>query len=99
MDMLLKELKDEITEATHEEETSQKDYEKLMADSQASRANKAGSITSKEAAKAELDVSTESTKEKKASEEAELMNTDQYIAQLHGTCDFLVSNFDLRKAA
>merc|ERR550514_473876 len=84
MDMLLKELKDEITEATHEEETAQKDYEKLMSDSQGSRADKADSITSKTAAKADLDVNTENRKEKKSSEEAELMNTDQYIATLHG---------------
>merc|ERR1719160_1084890 len=78
MDMLLKELKDESTEAKHEEETAQKDYETLMADSQASRSDKAESITS---------------------QEAELMNTDQYIATLHGQCDFLVQNYDLRKAA
>merc|ERR1719198_2805518 len=99
MDMLLKELKDDSTEAKHDEETAQKDYEKLMADSQASRANKADSITSKEAAKADLDVNTENSKEKLTSQEAELMNTDQYIATLHGQCDFLVQNYDLRKAA
>merc|ERR1719235_2981914 len=99
MDMIIKELKDEVTEATHDEETAQKDYEKLMADSQASRADKAGSITSKEAAKADTDVKTEDTKEAKTSQEAELMNTDQYIATLHGQCDFLVQNYDLRKAA
>merc|ERR1719181_2586595 len=99
MDMLLKELQDEITEATHEEETAQKDYEKLMADSQASRTEKAESITSKEAAKADTDVKTADTKEAKTSQEAELMNTNQYIAQLHGSCDFLVQNYDLRKAA
>jgi len=99
MDMLLKELKGDATEAKHEEETSQKDYERLMSDSQASRADKANSITSKESAKADLDVKTENTKEKKSSQEAELSNTEQYIAQLHATCDFLVSNYDLRKAA
>merc|ERR1719253_1980023 len=99
MDMLLKELKDESTEAAHEEETAQTDYERLMADSQASRGDKAGSITSKEAAKADLDVSTENAKEKLTSQQAELMNTDQYIATLHGECDFLVGNYDLRKAA
>merc|ERR1719486_921075 len=55
MDMLLKELQDGITEAEHEEETSQKDYERLMSDSQASRAEMVESITAKEAAKAELD--------------------------------------------
>merc|ERR1719253_1783014 len=99
MDMLLKELKDESTEAKHEEETAQKDYERLMSDSQASRADKADSVTSKEAAKADLDVNTENAKEKLTSQEAELMNTDQYIATLHGECDFLVGNYDLRKAA
>merc|ERR1719253_722832 len=99
MDMLLKELKDDATEAKHDEETAQKDYETLMADSQASRADKAGSITSKEAAKADLDVNTENAKEKLTSQQAELMNTDQYIATLHGECDFLVGNYDLRKAA
>ena len=99
MDMLLKEVKDENTEATHDEETAQKDYERLMSDSQASRADKADSITSKEKAKADLDVSTENAKEQKTSQEAELMNTNQYIAQLHSTCDFLVQNYDLRKAA
>merc|ERR1719456_859820 len=99
MDMLLKELKDELTEAKHDEETSQSDYEKLMSESQASRAKKAESITSKEAAKADLDVRTENTKEAKASQEAELMNTEQYISQLHGECDFLIQNYDMRKAA
>merc|ERR1719253_1252448 len=99
MDMLIKELKDENTLATHEEETAQKDYERLMSDSQASRADKADSITSKEKAKADLDVNTENAKEQKMSQEAELMSTEQYIAQLHSTCDFLVQNYDLRKAA
>merc|ERR1719482_1791873 len=62
MDMLLKELKDEMTEAKHEEETAQKDYERLMQESQASRAQKAESITAKEAAKADADEQVENTK-------------------------------------
>merc|ERR1719274_469582 len=36
MDMLMKEIQDGITTAEHEEETAQKDYERLMSDSQAS---------------------------------------------------------------
>merc|ERR1719473_2623027 len=99
MDMLLKEMADELTEAKHDEETGQKEYESLMAESQANRAKKADSITSKEAAKADLDVKTENTKAEKKSQETELMNLGQYIAQLHGSCDFIVENFDLRKAA
>merc|ERR1719271_1451348 len=58
----------------------------------------ADSITTKEAAKADLDEKVESTKELKRSQEAELMNTNGYIMQLHQQCDFLVANYDLRKA-
>merc|ERR1719253_1153865 len=96
---LQKELKDDGSEAKHDEETSQKDYERLMTDSQENRAQMADSITNKESAKADLDEKAESTKELKRSQEAELMNTQGYISQLHSSCDFLVANYDLRKAA
>jgi len=99
MDMLMKELQGDVTEATHDEETSQKDYERLMSDSQASRAQNVESITDKEGAKADMDVKVEQTKQQKASQETELGNVKQYILQLHASCDFLVENFDLRKAA
>jgi len=99
MDMLMKELQGDVTEATHDEETSQKDYERLMGDSQASRAQNVESITDKEGAKADMDVKVEQTKQQKASQETELGNVKQYILQLHASCDFLVSNYDLRKAA
>merc|ERR1719426_751020 len=63
MEMLIKELEDGLVESKHEEETAQKDYERLMANSQASRAQNVESITAKEAAKADLDSKVESTKE------------------------------------
>merc|ERR1719421_1493634 len=99
MDMLLKELQDGITSAEFEEETAQKDYERLMSDSQASRSKMADSITTKEAAKAELDSKIVATKEKKASLETELSNIKSYLLQLHADCDFIIENFDMRKAA
>jgi len=99
MEMLAKELTDDMTAAKHEEETSQKDYERLMADSQASRSQNVESITSKEAAKSDLDVNTENTKQQKTSQTTELANINGYIAQLHANCDFLIDNYALRKAA
>merc|ERR1719498_1206836 len=99
MDMLLKELQDGIVEAENEEKTAQKDYERLMSESQESRATMVDSITSKEVAKADLDTKIEATKEKKSSEEAQLESLKQTLAQLHADCDFLVENYDLRKAA
>merc|ERR1719311_1117648 len=99
MDMLIKEIQDGITEAEHEEETAQKDYELLMSDSQASREKMVQSITAKEAAKAELDTSIVATKDKKASQETDLANVKQYLLELHAQCDFIIENYDMRKAA
>jgi chromosome segregation ATPase len=99
MDMLLKELQDGIVEAENEEKTAQSDYERLMSESTESRATMVESITSKEVAKADLDSKIEATKEKKTSEEAQLSNIKQTLAQLHADCDFIVENYDLRKAA
>merc|ERR1719454_2171532 len=99
MDMLLKELQDGIVEAENDEKTAQTDYERLMSESQESRATMVDSITSKEVAKADLDTKIEATKEKKTSEEAQLSSIKQTIAQLHADCDFLIENYDLRKAA
>merc|ERR1719408_667047 len=54
MDMITKELGDDMKDAEYDEKTAQKDYAELMADSQETRAQNAKSITAKEAAKAEL---------------------------------------------
>merc|ERR1719453_1651827 len=99
MDMLMKELEGDLTESEHTEKTSQKDYEELMADSTATRAQNVASITDKEAAKADMDTAVEETKGKLESEQTTLSNIQQYIYQLHASCDFLVENYDLRKAA
>merc|ERR1719395_502116 len=99
MEMLMKELQDGIVEAEHEEKTAQSDYERLMSDSQAQREKSVESITSKEMAKAELDTKIADTKEALASQKAELANVQQYIADLHAKCDFILENFDMRKAA
>merc|ERR1719247_1432125 len=99
MDMLMKELQDGITEAENEEKTAQKDYERLMTESTASRASMSESTTSKEVAKADLDTKIEATKEKKTSEETQLGSLKQTMAQLHADCDFLIENYDLRKTA
>merc|ERR1719316_580776 len=99
MDMLLKELQDGITEAENEEKTAQKDYERLMTESTASRSSMSEGITSKEVAKADLDTKIEATKEKKTSEETQLGSLKQTMAQIHADCDFLIENYDLRKTA
>merc|ERR1719407_371355 len=99
MDMLLKELSGDLTTSENDEKTAQKDYETLMSDSQATRSQNVASITDKEAAKANMDTAVEETKSKLDSQQASLADIKQYILQLHANCDFIVENYDLRKAA
>merc|ERR1719191_2365332 len=53
MDTIVKELEGDMKDGSYEEKTAQKDYGELMADSQATRAQDAKSLTDKEASKAE----------------------------------------------
>jgi hypothetical protein len=99
MDMLVKELSGDLTESKHTEETSQSDYERLMADSQKTRAQNVRSITDKEDAKADMDTKIEQAKAKKESDTISLQDVKQYLATLHAECDFLIENYDTRKAA
>merc|ERR1719271_960614 len=99
MEMLVKELSGDLTASENEEKTSQKDYERLMSDSQETRAQNVKGITDKEAAKADMDTAIEQTKAKLDSQQASLAEIKQYILQLHANCDFLIENYDMRKSA
>merc|ERR1719263_1314130 len=99
MDLLVKELEKEMTEATAEEKNAQEDYEKFMADSSEKRAQDSKSITDKDAAKAEMETSLQALQDTKASNENELAATLEYIQGLHSDCDFLLKYYQVRKDA
>jgi septal ring factor EnvC (AmiA/AmiB activator) len=99
IDLLIKDLDKEITEAETEEKSGQTDYETLMKDSAAKRTQDSKSLTDKEASKAELRGDLESQKSSKASTTKELMATLEYTQSLHAECDWLLQNFDARKEA
>jgi len=99
MDNMVEDLKTEHSEAKHEEETAQKDYEDLMQASQKSRSKNAESITEKESAKSEWSEKIENAKTEHASTTEALAKLAEYIAGLHASCDFLVENYGARKEA
>merc|ERR1719207_67605 len=99
MDMMSKELETDMKDAAYEEKTSQGDYQKLMAESQATRASNTKSITAKEAQKAESEASLVSLKDAKTAADEDLNLINGYIGDLHVSCDFIIQNFDLRKEA
>merc|ERR1719160_1819094 len=96
---MIADLDKEIQEIEVEEKEAQREYEQFMADSAAKRASDAKSIEDKESAKADLEATNIAAGEEKNAKMKEAMATAQYLSELHGECDWLLSNFDTRKAA
>jgi len=99
IDLLVKDLDKEMTEAETAEKDAQADYEVLMADSADKRKADSTSLNEKTSAKAELEGSLEDHKEAKMEAAKELMGTMKYIQQLHTECDWLIKYYDVRKEA
>merc|ERR1719432_340033 len=99
MEILIKDLDKEMSEATAEEKDAQKDYEQMMADSAAKRAQDSKSLTDKEAAKAELEAALQEHQSEKKSLSKELGATLEYERSLHAECDWLLKYFQARREA
>merc|ERR1719191_2240229 len=99
MDSILKDLDKEMIEAEAEEKDAQADYEKMMTDSAEKRAEDTKMLTEKQAAKADMEADLNKAKDDKMTTSKELFAMKQYIATLHGECDWLVQYFDARKEA
>jgi len=99
IDKLKNDLEKEVQAAEIDEKQAQKDYEEMMADSANQRHADSKSITEKDAQKADLEGDLQAAKTAKKNAQGELMALGEYIAKLHGSCDFLLENFDARKQA
>jgi len=99
INVLMKSLEKEMTEAETAEKEAQKDYEQMLKDSADKRALDSKALTDKNIAKANLEEDIESSKETKASTAKEMMATDKFISSLHADCDFLLQYFDVRSQA
>lgn len=99
MTMLQHELEASLAAAEHEETTAQAEYLKLMEESKATREQDGKSLTNKSAKKASLEGTLSEAKENKYNTLKEQENIVGYMAELHGSCDFILDNFGLRKEA
>mmetsp|Transcript_34449 Transcript_34449/g.53504 ORF Transcript_34449/g.53504 Transcript_34449/m.53504 type:complete len:716 (+) Transcript_34449:43-2190(+) len=99
IDLLIRDLDKEMTEAEAQEEHAQKEYEELMNDSAEKRAKDVRSIQEKQSAIADSEELLTSAHGDLSSKKKEFMAVETYISQLHGECDWLLQNFDLRKSA
>merc|ERR1719401_1769649 len=99
MNLLIRDLDKEMSEADAAEKASQAEYEKVMADSANRRAADSKSIAAKEKSMADTEESLVAAEADMTSKTKEMMATDKFLSQLHEECDWLLSNFDLRKEA
>jgi len=99
IDLLIKDLDQELQEANVNEKHAQEEYESMMKDSSAKRAADSKAITDKSAEKASTEESKQAEDDAKAAATTEHMNTMKYIASLHGECDWLMQYHEVRKQA
>merc|ERR1719262_806903 len=96
---LAHDLEMDMQAAEIDEKQAQKDYEEMMQESAAKRAADSKAITEKDEQKAQAEGMLNDAKKEKKSAQAQIMALGEYMAQLHGSCDFLVQNFDVRREA
>lgn len=99
LNMLIKELQDEMQTAQHEEKTAQRDYEALVKDAAASRATAVKVIAETESAIAEEEDNMQTSSTEKLANEISLGEVQSQITQLHAQCDFIIAHFEERLAA
>jgi len=99
IDLLIKDLDKEMTEAETEEKNSQADYETMMKESSAKRVADSKSLADKQASKANTEAALSDFEGEKKDTVGELMATMKYIQSLHSECDWLMKYFDVRKEA
>jgi len=99
IDLLIKDLDKELTEAETEEKNSQADYETMMKESSAKRVADSKSLADKQGAKANTEAALSDFEGEKKDTVGELMATMKYIQSLHSECDWLVKYYDVRKEA
>merc|ERR1719444_113252 len=99
LDLLVKDLTKEMQESSVEEKNAQADYEELMRDASEKRAQDSKAITSEANIKARLQGDLDAAKTAGSNAKAELSATGQFVAELHGECDWLTKHADARREA
>jgi len=99
MDIMVKDITKEMTEAKAIEENAQEDYEEAMKDSSEKRATDSKTVADKSKAKSETAAALEANTEEKGATSKTLMATLEHISALHAECDWLLQYFQVRKEA
>merc|ERR550534_2553153 len=99
LNMLKADLEKEMQSASVDEKDAQAEYEKMMADSAEKRTTDSKALADKESTKADLESQALKLKEEETATMKEVLGAAETLKNLHLECDWLVSNFEVRKQA
>merc|ERR1719487_777845 len=99
IDILVKDLEKQIQEMEVAEKDAQGDYEEFMKDSADQRASDSKTMAHKESSKASLEEELLSNEGTLKETRYQLMDTEKYVAELHGECDWPLKFHEMRKEA
>jgi len=99
LEMIIEDSKAVESDAIQEEQTAQKDYETFVNDSNDTIKQLSEQIVAKTEEKGAAEVDKENSIVSKQNAEDELEQLAGVLAALHGECDFVMKNFDLRQGA
>jgi uncharacterized coiled-coil DUF342 family protein len=99
MDLLTKDLEVQLQTAQQDEATAQSDYENLISESTAAKNADSKAKGAAESALAQAGVDKEAAIADRKGKNGELATENETISGLHGDCDWLIANYDFRKAA
>merc|ERR1719383_450047 len=99
LNMLKADLEKEMQSATVEEADAQAEYETMMAESAEKRSSDSKALADKESAKADLESEALQLQEEQTATMKEVLGAAEILKNLHLECDWLVSNFEVRKQA
>jgi len=99
LNMLKADLAKEMQTATVDEEDAQAEYETMMTDAAEKRRVDSESLADKEGVKADLESKALKLKEEETATMKMVLTTAETLKNLHLECDWLTSNFEVRKEA
>jgi len=99
IDLLIRDLSKDMTEAETEEKNAQADYVTMMSESSAKRKTDSTALSGKASTLADTESELVSLNGSKKAAGNELMALTKYIASLHSECDWLLQYHEVRKEA
>merc|ERR1719356_1833756 len=97
--IMIRDVDKELVESKVDEDNAQKEYETLIGDSAMKRRRDSKSLGEKESAKADLEEALQHMAKEEKSTKYEVVAKAETLRDLHMECDWLLSNFQVRKEA